>query len=123
VDEFPEGYPRLAAFKSSEPCFSIYRGFSYLHSRVLLQMQDELRSLEDNLISLDKTDFDNGDCKRLKSRICDLTQAKRENVQSKRVQLLSKIKDKLEQYGTELLVIQFSHLQLIAFYLRRHFSG
>ena len=66
-------------------------------------MQDELRSLEDNLVKLDKRDFANGDGKRLKSRVEDLRQAKKENVQSKRVELLSKIKDKLEQYGTRVL--------------------
>ncbi|KAF2107292.1 hypothetical protein BDV96DRAFT_303752 [Lophiotrema nucula] len=54
LDSYPKGYPNLVAFQSSEPSFSIYRSFSYLHSRVLLHMQDELVELEKELASLDK---------------------------------------------------------------------
>jgi hypothetical protein len=100
VEDYQNGYPRQAAFQSSEPSFSIYRAFNYLHSRVLLELQDELRCLEDNLSDLDKIDFDNGDKKRLKSRTYDLRQAKREKTDSKRAQLISAIRDKLVSYGT-----------------------
>ena len=50
------GYPRLAAFQSSESSFSIYRSFDCLHSRVILSKQDELRRLELKLNKLDKSE-------------------------------------------------------------------
>jgi len=46
-------YPRLAAFQSSEASWSIYRGFSYLHARVILELQEELRALEQELDEID----------------------------------------------------------------------
>jgi hypothetical protein len=52
--EVPLGYPRLAAFQSSESNFSLYRSFSYLHSRILLDLQDEIRSLEEELDQFDE---------------------------------------------------------------------
>jgi hypothetical protein len=57
VKGFPEGYPRQAAFQASKPSFSIYRAFEYLHARVILQLQDEIRCLEDELADLDAEDF------------------------------------------------------------------
>ena len=99
MEDYQNGYPRQAAFQSSEPSFSIYRAFNYLHSRVILELQDELRCLEDNLSDLDKIDFDNGDGRRLKSRACDIRQAKREKTNSKRAQLIAAIRDKLVSYG------------------------
>jgi hypothetical protein len=56
VGRYPMGYPRLAAFQSSESSFSIYRSFDYLHSRVILNMQDEIRVLETKLEKLDDQD-------------------------------------------------------------------
>ena len=104
VERFPVGYPLQAAFQSSEPNFSIYRSFSYLHSRVILEMQDELRSLEDNLEKMDKRDDLNEerqDC--LMSREADLMQAKRDGRPSERANLLTRICDKLMKYDEILL--------------------
>ena len=42
-----------AAFHSGEPSTSIYRRFGYLHSRVILELQDQLRELEEDLKNLD----------------------------------------------------------------------
>lgn len=49
VEDYASGYPKLAAFFDSDDQFSVYRRFGYLHSRLLLYKQDELRELEDRL--------------------------------------------------------------------------
>ena len=56
VDEFPDGYPNLAAFQSSDEYFAVYRRFGYLQSRLLLDKQDQLRILENELDTLDAKD-------------------------------------------------------------------
>ena len=94
------GYPHLAAFTSSETGFSIYRGFGYLHSRVLLQMQDELRCLEEGLAELDNRIDVSEDRRKLTCREFDSHQARRENKPSEHEQIMSNIKEKLVQYGT-----------------------
>ncbi|KAF2475653.1 uncharacterized protein BDR25DRAFT_253094 [Lindgomyces ingoldianus] len=103
LQDYPSGYPRQAAFQSSEPSFSIYRCFNYLHSRVLLELQDQLRVLESDLTDLDNLDLENGQEKRLKSRAYDLRQAKKEKIESERAGLIATIRDKLVNYD-EILV-------------------
>lgn len=49
----PTGYPQLSAFLTSDDDLSIYRRFAYVHSRLILKKQDELRQLEDALDGLD----------------------------------------------------------------------
>jgi uncharacterized protein DUF6594 len=56
LEDCPNGLPRLAAFLSSEGNFTTFRGFSYLHARVLLDKQQELADLERQLDDLDKID-------------------------------------------------------------------
>lgn len=95
------GYPHLAAFQSSESSFSIYRSFDYLHSRVILDLQDELRVLEEGLSELDEADSSAEDSRRklrVASRTADLRQEK-----SQRAELLSTIHDKLVRYDENLL--------------------
>jgi hypothetical protein len=48
------GYPRLASFLDTDENFMLYRRFGYLHARLLLQKQDELRKLEEALDNLDQ---------------------------------------------------------------------
>ncbi|KAF2125112.1 hypothetical protein P153DRAFT_360718 [Dothidotthia symphoricarpi CBS 119687] len=104
VQDYPVGYPLQAAFQSSEPGFSIYRAFDYLHSRVILEMQDELRCLEDNLSQLDAEDNNSRRNKCLMSRASDEKQAKRDNKPcSDRTTLLSTIRDKLVSYDEVLM--------------------
>jgi hypothetical protein len=50
------GYPSLAAVQSSDEGLSIYRRYSYLQSRLLLEKQDQLRVLEDRLDAHDEQD-------------------------------------------------------------------
>jgi hypothetical protein len=54
VESCPRGYPGLAAFLDSDECFSVYRRFGFLQSRLLLDKQDKLRELEEALDKLDK---------------------------------------------------------------------
>ncbi|KAH7330214.1 hypothetical protein BKA65DRAFT_565359 [Rhexocercosporidium sp. MPI-PUGE-AT-0058] len=50
------GYPYLAAFMDSDENFMIYRRFGFLHARLLLQKQDELRLMEEQLDLMDRRD-------------------------------------------------------------------
>lgn len=96
MEKTPNGFPRLAAFQSSEANFSVYRSFSYLHSRVLLDLQDEITTLEKELDDIDWEDYDEEPA-RLKSRDFDVSQPEGEC--SRRV-ILREIKAKLMEYGT-----------------------
>lgn len=55
VNDHAKGYPNLAAFLDSDEGFAVYRRFGYLQSRILLQKQDELRSLEEELKETEKS--------------------------------------------------------------------
>ena len=99
MQDYPIGYPLQAAFQSSESSWSIYRAFNYLHSRVILQLQDEIRGMERKLKYLDEIDLENGEGNRLRSRKDDLKQARREKTESERAGLLENIRSKLVHYG------------------------
>jgi hypothetical protein len=98
VEATPNGFPRLAAFQSSEANFSLYRSFSYLHSRVLLDLQDEITSLEKELDEID-VDDEIDEPNRLRSRELDEFRAKGESDRRNRRVILREIKDKLMEYG------------------------
>jgi hypothetical protein len=99
VQDYQRGYPMLAAFQSSESSFSIYRSFDYLHSRVILELQDELREMEEGLSKLDKQDKFRGRDKCLSSRASDLKFAKSDGMScSTRSTLLGDIRKKLIDY-------------------------
>ena len=93
VQNYPLGFPLQAAFQSSEPSWSIYRGFNYLHARVIVELQDELRCLEKRLTVMDKLDNDNGEGERLMSR---------DEQGEERTELIRNIREKLVQYGRSL---------------------
>jgi hypothetical protein len=105
VEACPNGFPRLAAFQSSEANFSLYRSFSYLHSRVLLDLQDEITSLEKELDEIDEIDEEDYP-ERLQSREIDMERAASEGDARNRRVILREIKAKLMEYGeyTELAV-------------------
>lgn len=111
LESFPMGYPRQAAFADSDDSFMIYRRFGYIHSRLLLNKQDELRELEANLHDMDLIDASSEEgalC--LKSRELD---EERNDIQGlgPRRALLEKIEQKTLQYDQLLLNAQ----QLVAF--------
>lgn len=98
VENTPNGFPRLAAFQSSEANFALYRSFSYLHSRVLLDLQDEITSLEKELDEVDWDDFDE-EPDRLRSREIDVDRSGGENSTRNRRVILKEIRQKLMEYG------------------------
>jgi hypothetical protein len=100
VEHCPEGYPRLAAFLSSEDSFSIYRGFGYLHSRVLLNLQDQIVFLERELDQKDSFDQQNSLTLRLRSRARDERESRRDGEERPRERILEEIRRKLVEYGS-----------------------
>ncbi|KAH7138315.1 hypothetical protein B0J11DRAFT_423338 [Dendryphion nanum] len=102
LEEIPNGYPRLAAFQSSEANFSLYRSFSYLHSRVLLDLQEEIRCLENELDEIDWDDFDENP-ERLRSREDDVSAAAAEGTTRTRRVILKEIHTKLLEYDRLLI--------------------
>lgn len=103
MEDFPKGYPRQAAFADSDESFMIYRRFGYIHSRLLLNKQDELRELEASLRNMDLIDARNAEGKLcLQSRELDVERdekrEKAEGLDSRR-KLLERIEQKTLQYG------------------------
>jgi hypothetical protein len=92
IDFHPNGYPRLAAYINSDDNFMMCRRFGFLHTRVLLYRQDELRELEDQLVRLDAEDAECED-PILTSRVLDDAQEG-----SGRKGLIQEIDDKLKEY-------------------------
>ncbi|KAF2653324.1 hypothetical protein K491DRAFT_603067, partial [Lophiostoma macrostomum CBS 122681] len=94
VDDHPIGYPRLAAFLNSDENFLICRKYGWLHSRVLLYRQDELRELEQELLCMDKAAEQKGkDDTTLKCRERD------EHFSPERKLLINDIDAKLKEYN------------------------
>lgn len=56
VEDYPDGYPRLAAVMNSDNDFTMFRRFGTLHMRNLLHLQVELSVLEQKLKELDNAD-------------------------------------------------------------------
>lgn len=97
VGQFPRGFPRLAAFQSSDDDFMIYRGFRRLHARELLQLEVEITLLEEELDRLDKEDDAND---KLRYR---LGKTKHEEGWDATQQKLRKnIRAKLREYGRQI---------------------
>lgn len=94
VSGYNPGYPRVAAFENCDPNFLIYRRFGWLHSRVLLNLQDELQQLERDLEREDEWEYSHGNDKKLKSRRKD-----RKGPKTKRQDILKSINAKLKEYG------------------------
>ena len=104
VDEWI-GYPQLATFQTMTSDFSLYRGFRYLHARVLLDLQDEVAVLEQELNDLDRDDKQ-GDMDRqrtLRSRAFDMHDAKKQQGSRTRRDVLKEIRAKLLEYGKSIL--------------------
>ena len=56
AEEYAAGYASLAAYMSDDIDGRVYRRFSYLRNRLLLQMQDKLNELEQELEDVDRDD-------------------------------------------------------------------
>ncbi|KAE9363026.1 hypothetical protein N431DRAFT_357224 [Stipitochalara longipes BDJ] len=67
VDDYPAGYPQLAAFIASHDNFCIFRKFDRASNRVLLHLQSEIAALNDSLDEMDKSDNGSATAYRLQS--------------------------------------------------------
>jgi hypothetical protein len=56
VENYPAGYPQLAAFINSDDSFAIFRKFSRTNTRILLHLQAEIQALVKELDGLDRED-------------------------------------------------------------------
>lgn len=104
MEASPPGYNHLAAFLSSEKSFSVYRGFDYLHARVVLNLQDQIASLERELDGKDQIDQQNNMIKQLKSRARDIRSSQGE--ERSREHILDEIRQRLIHYGIKHPTIQ-----------------
>lgn len=94
MDSYNRGYSTLAAIEDSDPNFLIYRKFGWLRNRLLLDLQDQLVTLEEELHLLDDND----------ARLCDpgkvlISRRNDESQQTLRQELLKTIRQKLLEYG------------------------
>lgn len=102
LENAPNGFPRLAAFQASDPNFGLYRSYSYLHSRILLDLQDEITELEKELDQCDWDDHDeNEDTPRFRQPCPDLAEGE-EEPRNRRV-VLREIKKLLMEYDEVLI--------------------
>lgn len=101
MEQYPIGYPQVSAVLNSDNCFSIFRRFGYLHSRLLIQRQDELRELEKHLADIDEQDWKGNDDTRecLQSRELDECRQPPPLPGRSRQELIDKIEDKTLKYG------------------------
>lgn len=77
----------------------LYRSFDYLHSRILLNLQDEIVILERELDELDRCDDDNNKSNLLQSRAKDLRSSSQGRSGRTRQQILAQIRTRLMEYG------------------------
>lgn len=125
MENYPEGYPQFAAFLSSDHNFMVYRGFSYLRSRVLLTEQYNLIKLEKELDGIDCSDPGNEESEaRLTSLDLEYYYAKeaaktkveiksvQENkvAERSRLQIIADIKHSLTEYGAKIHTYLFKML-------------
>ena len=79
-----------------------YRGFSYLHARLLLAVQHDIEGLESELDELDRIDSINGNKRRLRSKTRDEIEAhkgEKIHVERQRPALLAELEKRLMAYG------------------------
>ena len=98
MDEYQQGYGKVAAIETCDPSFKIYRKFEWLHKRALLHLQDEISELEKELQRLDKHDFTDGDHVKLISRRHDYGLFI-DKKPSERRDLMHEIQSKMREYG------------------------
>jgi hypothetical protein len=103
VESCGDGYPYLAAFLDSDENFMIYRRFGFLHARLLLQKQDELRIMEEELDRMDKRDK----LKNTKALKCRMEDVERQDQEGEtRQSLLSRVENTILRYDELLLNAQ-----------------
>ncbi|KAF8853600.1 hypothetical protein BDZ45DRAFT_69975 [Acephala macrosclerotiorum] len=103
LERCEEGYPYLATFLDSDENFMIYRRFGFIHARLLLQKQDELRIMEEELDRMDRRDkFQN--TKALQCRMEDVE--RQDQIGETRQALLARMENTILRYDELLLKAQ-----------------
>ena len=102
VDSSPRGYPHLAAFLDSDESFMVYRRFGYLQSRLLLEKQDQLRTLEGQLDRLDARDGREAPDNLTRRNLSEEDAAPRRD-------LFAKIEEKFREYGMLWCHVEWPH--------------
>lgn len=87
LEDYPQGYPRLAAFLALDRDFTIFKRFDYLHMRSLLGQQDELAELQERLERCDEAE-----------PIRLGLSSRRQDENAERRELLRQVKTKLQEY-------------------------
>lgn len=96
MDEYPEGFPQLAALISCDVDLAMHRSFKYCHSRVLLHLEVQITELEKDLYKLDKKDEADPE------REHRLRWTEHEaDWDTEQVKLLGKLISKLKEYGEQ----------------------
>ncbi|KAH8795027.1 hypothetical protein F5882DRAFT_40412 [Hyaloscypha sp. PMI_1271] len=69
-DNYPDGWPRVAAFLESSDSFGNYRKFGHCHARLLIDQMSTITEMEQELLELDRKDAAGGEATdwRLKNR-------------------------------------------------------
>ncbi|CAK4034151.1 hypothetical protein CB0940_08593 [Lecanosticta acicola] len=93
LQDFPEGFPRFAAWMNCDENFLLTRRYGWLHTRVMLFRQSELRDLELKLQRSDKQDLDDEDDALIDHQLFGSGEAGEE-----RKMLIQQIDDKLKEY-------------------------
>lgn len=92
VHDCPRGYPHLSAFLASDENLMIYRRFTYIQSRLILNKQDEMRQLEYELDRLDERGNN------VSPEVLNLTGSSQCSVSSPK-QVLAQLGVKFNEYG------------------------
>jgi uncharacterized protein YqgQ len=102
VEQCEHGYPYLATFLDSDENFMIYRRFGFLHARLLLQKQDELRMMEAELDRMDQRDKFNN----VEALQCRMIDERRTQDGETRKSLLNRMQETVLVYDELLLKAQ-----------------
>lgn len=94
LEDYPAGFPRFAAWMNCDENFLMTRRYGWLHNRVMLYRQSELRELETQLQMCDAGDHEDQD-----PALRDHRMFARGDAGEYRKKLMQQIDEKLEQYG------------------------
>jgi hypothetical protein len=90
VEQYRKGYPRYSALLSSHNSFQLYRRFTSIRTRMLLQKQHEISLLEKELDESDENEKNPLFLSSVRRDTCILRQ-----------DIFSKLKDAMKDYGKD----------------------
>ena len=98
MEDYPDGYPRLAALMDSDNNTRLYRRFGVVRNRLLLHKQDQIAELSEKLSKIDHTDSLENPvrliCRRYDEELGD---------ESARTQVIQELEHRLKEYDDLLL--------------------